>query len=522
LQESPGSQQTIGPGTVYLVGAGPGDPGLLTRRGAAVLAQADVIVYDHLASHRLLELAPTTTLRICAGKSSGHCTLSQAEIQQLLVEHARAGRRVVRLKGGDPLVFGRGAEEAACLRAAGIRFEIVPGVTAAVGVTAYAGIPITHRQAASAVAFVTGHGDPESDQADHRLDWPALARFPGTLVVYMGVTRLEGICRRLIALGKPPDSPAAIVQSGSTPSQRTWVATLETIAATARAANLRPPALLVIGAVVGLREPLNWYERLPLFGQRILVTRPREEALRAAAGLEALGAEVLVAPTVEIQPLENAGPLDAAIDRLGQYQWLVFTSANGVRFFLTRLHERGRDLRALGGLKLAAIGPATAHALAQFHLRADLVPESYRSESLVEALGPHARGTRILLARADRGRALLKEELDKLAAVDQVAVYHQADADSLPEPVVAQILHGTIDWITLTSSAITARLHALLPPRARERLARDTRLASISPVTSETARRLGWHISAEAREFTWEGLIQALVAENARRDGVSR
>ena len=426
-------------GRVYLVGAGPGDPGLLTRRGEAVLALAGVVVYDHLASPRLLDLAPREALRICAGKSTGHCTLTQDQITRILIDHARAGLTVVRLKGGDPLVFGRGGEEAASLTAAGIPFEIVPGVTAGVGVTAYAGIPVTHRGASSAVAFVTGHDDPETGPERNPLDWAALASFPGTLVVYMGVTNLASICRTLIRLGKSADTPAALVESGTLASQRTQVATLETIAAVAPNKGASPPAHLIVGSVVAIREAVAWYEQQPLFGQRIVVTRPQEETARSAAVLEALGAEVLVAPTVALRPITDTGPLDAAIEHLAEYDWLVFTSAAGVRFFLRRLKERGGDLRALGHLRLAAIGPTTAEALAQFHLKADLVPDSYRSESLAEALGLAACGRKILLARADRGRPLLKDVLQKLADVDQVAVYHHADAESLPDAVVERI-----------------------------------------------------------------------------------
>jgi uroporphyrinogen III methyltransferase/synthase len=499
------------PARVYLVGAGPGDPQLLTRRGETVLAIADVVVYDHLANSRLLDLAPAEALRICAGKSTGHCTLTQEEIHQVLVDHARRGSTVVRLKGGDPLVFGRGAEEAVALQAAGIPFEIVPGVTAAVGVTAYAGIALTHRETASAVAFVTGHFDPESELGRTQLDWAALARFPGTLVVYMGVTHLASIGRTLIKLGKPAETPAAIVQSGTLPSQRSVVATLATIAEAAQNAAIGPPALLVIGSVVDLRDKLIWYESLPLFAQRIVVTRPIEHASHAAASLEVLGAEVLVAPTVEVGPVTETTALDAAIERLAEYDWLVFTSASGVRFFIERLTVRGRDLRSLGRVKLAAIGKATAQALAQFHLRADLVPEVYRSEALADALAPRARNRKILLARADRGRAILREELQKLADVDQVAVYHHSDAESLPESVLERIENGTVDWITLTSSAITVRLHNLLPEAARHAVGRTVRLASLSPITSETARKLGWIVAVEAAEYTWDGLVQALV-----------
>jgi uroporphyrinogen III methyltransferase / synthase len=501
------------PGKVYLVGAGPGDPGLLTRRGEALLATAEVIVYDHLASARLLDLAPERALRICAGKSIGHCNLAQDQINALLIENARAGLRVVRLKGGDPLVFGRGAEEVLALAAAGVSFEIVPGVTAGVGATAYAGIPVTHRAAASAVAFVTGHGDPEAEEEHGRLDWAALARFPGTLVVYMGVTHLAAICRTLLKLGKPGATPAAVVEWGTIAFQRTQVATLATIAEAARKASVHPPALLIVGSVVALREKLTWFESLPLFGQRIMVTRPRDEGNRVAAELESLGAEVLLAPTIEVRPISDPAPLDAAIDRLANFNWLVFTSANGVRFFMARLTARGHDLRALGHLKLAAIGPATAEALANFHLRADLVPETFRSEALAAALRPPVPGGKILLARADRGRTVLKDELEELADVDQVAVYHNADADALSESVLERIREGTVDWITLTSPAIAARLHGLLPEDLRGRLGKETRLASLSPVTTDAVRSLGWNITVEAAQYTWEGLIQAIVEQ---------
>ena len=510
-----------GRGIVYLVGAGPGDPGLLTRRGAEVLAKADVVVYDHLASPRLLDLAPASSLKICAGKSIGHCTLGQPEINQTLADHARAGRTVVRLKGGDPYVFGRGAEEAEHLRAEGLAFEVVPGVTAGVGVTAYAGVPVTHRDAASAVAFVTGHHDPEAPEGQGRLDWGALAKFPGTLVVYMGVTRLEALCRTLVRLGKPADTPAALIESGTLPHQRTVAATLADLSEKVDKAGLGPPALLVVGEVVARRPALRWFEERPLFGGRVVITRPLGECDRSASALEVLGAEVLVAPTVTIGPPSDPGPVDRAIDRLGEFDWLVFTSGNGVRYFLDRLHTRGRDLRALGHLKLAAIGPSTAEALARFRLRADLVPDEFRSEALAAALAGHTVGRRVLIARADRGRAILKDELQRVAEVEQVAAYRNADAESIPPDVVARIAEGTVDWIMLTSSAIAERLHALLPEPALRRIGTTTRLASISPVTTATAERLGWAVAAEARSYTWDGLIQALVDKVAadRTDG---
>jgi uroporphyrinogen III methyltransferase/synthase len=498
------------PGTVYLVGAGPGDPGLLTRRGLALLERADVVIYDHLVHERLLELAPAGAIRVFAGKRAGRCVLRQPEINDLLVQHARGGRCVVRLKGGDPYVFGRGAEEAERLRAEGIPFEVVPGVTAGVGVTSYAGLAITHRDVASAVAFVTGHDEPGAEPS--RIDWSALASFPGTLVIYMGVARLRSLCDTLIRAGKAETTPAALVQAGTLARQKTVVATLAELPARIVEAGLGPPALIVVGEVVARRPALSWFEELPLFGQRILVTRPQGEGHRAAESLEALGAEVLLAPMVAIRPVPDPGPLDRAIDRLAEFDWLVFTSANGVRYFLERLESVGKDLRVLGHLKLAAIGSATAEALRRARLRADLVPKEFRSEALAQSLAAHTAGKRVLLARADRGRTLLREELSKLAHVEQVAVYQNADIDSLPSEIASRLTVGSVDWITLTSSAIAERLFALMPAAARAQVGGTIRLASISPVTTATARRLGWNVAVEASTFTWEGLVDAIVA----------
>ena len=398
-----------GRGVVYLVGAGPGDPGLLTRRGAEVLGRADVVVYDHLASSRLLDLARASALRICAGKSSGHCTLNQDQINQLLLEHASSGRAVVRLKGGDPLVFGRGAEEAEFLVRHGIAFEIVPGVTAGVGATAYAGIPVTHRGAASAVAFVTGHADPEAELPEQagqpRIDWPALARFPGTLVVYMGVTHLAAICRTLIKQGKPAGTPAAVIESGTLASQRVVQGTLETIAGEAGRAMVRPPALLVIGNVVGAKVRTGLVRVAPLVrpADRGHPADRRGGTLGGIAGIS--GGRGAAGPDRR-DPARSPIPARSTVPStdLRDFDWLVFTSSNGVRFFVERMLERGLDVRALGHLKIAAIGPGTAQALARYHLLADLVPDTFRSEALAEALAARASGCRILLARADRGR----------------------------------------------------------------------------------------------------------------------
>jgi len=494
-------------GIVYLVGAGPGDPGLLTRRGAELLARADVVIYDHLASPRLLDLAPRSSLRISAGKRINHATLSQDEINRVLVDQARLGRKVVRLKGGDPFVFGRGGEEAEFLLSEGIAFQVVPGVTSGLGATAYAGIPVTHREGSSAVAFVTGHDDPRQPG---RLDWSALARFPGTLVIYMGVTRLEAICRTLILEGKPGDTPASVIQSGTLPAQKTIDGTLADLPRRAKLGEIAPPALLVVGSVVERRPGLAWFEKLPLFGQRIVVTRPSEEAARSVESLEALGAEVLIAPMVRIEPPDDSQPLDEAIRRLDSFDWLIFTSSNGVRYFFDRLENLGLDLRALGGIKVAAIGPTTSESLKNYRLQADLVPDSFRSEGLIDALRSEVAGRRILLARADRGRALLLEELSRIAEVEPVTAYRNRDADSIPAEVLERIEEGSVDWVTLTSPAIAERFHGLLSEPARRQIGPRIRLASLSPVTSAAITRLGWPVALEAKVTTWEGLVDAI------------
>ena len=397
-------------------------------------------------------------------------------------------------------------------------FEVVPGVTAGVGVPAYAGIPVTHRATASAVAFVTGHGDPEAGDGGAGAEGGSITRwtgrpspdFPGTLVVYMGVTHLAAIGRTLDPEGKSAETPAAVIESGTLPSQRVVEGSLGTIADRARAAD--DPSPCPPRCRHGRRTAVGarWFESLPLFGQRIVITRPADEAVSSASVLEALGAEVLVAPMVRILPLTDFGPLDQAIDHLAEYDWLVFTSSNGVRFFLERLLARGRDMRALGRIELAAIGPGTADALARYHLRADLVPDAYRSEALAEALSVRAAGQKILLARADRGRAVLKDELSTVAAVDQVPVYRNVDAESLPDDVLGRISDGTVDWITLTSSAIATRLHGLLAGPVQRRIGHEIKLASLSPVTTATLSRLGWRAEVEAAVYTWEGLVQAL------------
>ncbi len=502
---------------VYLVGAGPGNPGLLTLRAAEVLGRADLVLYDRLVQAVLLEYAPAPAQRVCVTELAPCHVERQAPVTELMIDAARAGRRVVRLKGGDPYVFGRGGEEAEALHRAGIAFEVVPGVTAALGTAAYAGIPLTHRTCSSAVAFVTGHEDP--DKPESALDWGALARFPGTLVFYMGISRLPRIARALVEHGLNPTTPAAAVHAATTGRQVTVTAPLGELPARVRAAGIGSPGLVVVGPVVGLREPMNWFEHRPLFGKRVLVTRPRHQAGPLLRRIAELGGLPFLLPTVEVRPPADWGPVDRALAELGRFAWVVFTSANGVEAFLGRLRQLGRDLRALGGVKLAAIGPKTADALRQHGLEPDLVPPRYQSEDLAAALRQQVRpGDRVLLARADRGRELLREELAGACLVEQVAVYAQVDAVELDEAVLDHLRRGEIDFITLTSGNVARALLQRLDATCRARIeSGEVQLVSISPVTSAEVRRLGLPVAREAREATAEGLVEAMVEQSEVR-----
>ncbi len=496
---------------VYLVGAGPGHPGLLTLRAVECLRRADLVIYDKLVPTRLLEHAPEGAERIRISELTGGPPQRHPQVHRAMIEAARQGKCVVRLKGGDPFLFGRGGEEAEALRQAGIPFEIVPGVTAALGAAAFAGIPLTHRLHASAVAILTGHENPAKPEST--LDWAALARFPGTLVVYMGMSRLPQIVRALLDHGKPADTPAAAVHWATTGDQRTVEATLHDLPAAVQSAGLGPPAVVLIGTVVTLRRQLAWWERRPLLGKRVLVTRPRHQAGDVTRRLEELGAVPLALPAVAIQDPPDWAPVDDALRRLGTFDWLVFTSVNGVHGFVRRLRHLGRDLRALGSVRLAAIGPATADALRGYHLEPDLVPPEYLSESLADALKVHAAGRRVLLARADRGRELLRDELAQVAQVEQVAVYSQTDAVDTRSEVFDQLRRGEIDYVLLTSSNITRAFARSLDATCRARVeAGDVRLVSISPVTSAAIRECGLPVTVEAHVFTTAGMLEALVS----------
>ncbi len=490
--------------TVYLVGAGPGDPGLLTARALALIAVADVIVHDRLIPATALDGARPEAERYYVGKEGGGPSVSQEEIAGLLLEHGAAGRKVVRLKGGDPFVFGRGGEEAELLREAGIPFEVVPGVTAAVAASAYAGIPVTHRDAASAVAFVTGHEDP--DKAETALDWDALAAFPGTLAVYMGVARLSAIADRLRAGGRPGSEPAAVIERGTWPGQRVVTGTLETIAEVAADAGIRAPAISLFGAVAALRHNLAWFEARPLHGRTIAVTRARAQSSGLAGRLRELGAEVIEAPAIRIRPLPGELPAD-----LGGYDLVCLTSPNGVGCLFERLAASGRDARALHGARIAAIGPGTARALAERGIRADIVPERYVAEGLVEALADGVGGdiSRALVARAAEARDVLPDALrERGAEVDVVSLY-----ETVAEPLTdaQRRALGDADYVTFTSSS-TARYFF---GQAGDAIGPGTRLASIGPVTSDTLRELGHQPAFQAERHDIDGLVEALVADAA-------
>jgi uroporphyrinogen III methyltransferase / synthase len=510
-------------GVVYLVGAGPGDPGLMTARALDLIASADAIFYDRLIPPGALDGARDDAELVYVGKSStdvppvkypygpstGGTSVGQKEINERLIEAARAGRSVVRLKGGDPFVFGRGGEEGEALRAAGVEFEVVPGVTAGVAATTYAGIPVTHREEASAVAFVTGHEDPEKEES--ALDWEALARFPGTLVFYMGVKRLAANAAALVAPGRDAEEPAATIEQGTMAGQRTVVATLATLAETVEREGIGAPALIVVGPVVRRREELAWLERRPLHGRRVVVTRARAQASALAATLRGLGAEVVELPAIRIEPRIETEEVRQAVASIGDYALVCLTSPNGVRLLFEALGAAGHDARALAGATVAAIGPGTARELARHGIAADVVPGRFVAEALVEALAEvEVSGKRTLVARAAEARDVLPDALgERGAEVDVVALYETVREQPGPEAVEAA--QGS-DYVTFTSSSTVRNLTEALG----ERFPRAARVVSIGPVTSEAIRAAGLEVHVEAERHDVGGLITALLADASR------
>jgi uroporphyrinogen III methyltransferase/synthase len=512
---------TIRAGVVYLVGAGPGDPGLMTARSLELIGAAETIFYDRLIPPGALDGAPADAELIYVGKQPGVPSVPQEEIGERLIEAARAGRSVVRLKGGDPFVFGRGGEEGEALREAGVEFEVVPGVTAGVAATAYAGIPVTHRDDASAVAFVTGHEDP--DKPESALDWEALARFPGTLVFYMGVRRLPENAAALIDAGRDPAQPAAAIERGTMEGQRTVVATLGTIAEAVQREEVGAPALIVVGPVAARRKKLGWLERRPLHGCRVVVTRARAQASGLAATLRELGAEVVELPAIRVEPRLETDEVRRAVANIREYSLVCVTSPNGAKLLFEALSaddrtEGGggkgpdggppRDARALAGATVAAIGPGTARTLAAHGIAADVVPERFVAEALVEALaGVEVAGRRVLVARAAEARDVLPEALrERGAEVDVVALYETVREQ--PDPGAVEAAQGA-DYVTFTSSSTVANLTEALG----DRFPADARVVSIGPVTSEAARAAGLTVDVEAERHDIDGLLAALLSD---------
>ena len=503
------------PGTVYLVGGGPGDPGLLTLRGAQLLASATFVAHDRLSPREALALCADGAELVDVGKLPDRHPLPQDEINALLVERAQAGHAVVRFKGGDPFVLARGSEEAQACKAAGVPFEVVPGITSGIAAPAYAGIPVTHRGVAPAFAVVTGHEDPT--KPDTQVDYDALARFPGTLLLYMGVGRLAEIAAALVAGGRPPSTPVALVQWGSTPRQRTVTGTLADVAQRREEAGLTNPAMIVVGDVVALRDELAWFEDRPLHGVAVLVPRTRHQAGELSERLRALGAEPVEAPTIAIEPAHDPQQLRAAVASVadGAYDWVVFTSTNAVDATWEHVDGLGLDARLFAGVGIAAVGTGTAAALAERGLRADVVPERMTSSGLAAALLQGASApARALLPRADIATPVLAATLSDAGwTVADIEAYRTVPADSLPAGVAERVTSGAIDVLAFASSStvrnFVALLGAAVPP--------DIAVASIGPVTSATCEELGLRVDAEADPSDIDGLVAAVQAAVSRR-----
>jgi len=502
---------SITPGTVFLVGAGPGDPGLITVKGLEKIRTADVIVYDYLAGNKLVEEAKPEAELIYVGKKGKDHAVEQIDINNILVSKARDGKTVVRLKGGDPYLFGRGGEEAEELVAAGIDFEVVPGVTSAIAAPAYAGIPVTHRDHASMVTFVTGHEDPNKEES--AIEWNVLAQNPGTLVFLMGVKNLDNITTSLIKAGKTANTPAALVRWGTTPQQVAIVSTLQEISVEARRRGIKAPAVLVVGSVATLRETLGWFEKKPLFGKRILITRGREQSKRMADKISEQGGEPVLFPTISIRSPDDFQAIDDAMARIGSFDWVIFTSVNGVEKFFERFFQLKDDIRGMAGPRLGAIGPVTAAAIRRLGLKVDLLAKEFVAEGVLATLSENeTRGKRFLIPRAEKAREVLPEGITKMGGeVEVVTVYKTglpADADI--EKIRRMLEAKELDAITFTSSSTVTHLIEMLGGSDLRALLDGIVLAAIGPVTSGTLRECGLPVHVEAEEYTIDGLVRAL------------
>lgn len=500
-------------GTVYLVGAGPGDAGLLTLRGAELLGRADVVVYDALVNADLLRLAPKSSEIIYGGKRANDHAIPQDKLNQLLIAKAVEGKTVVRLKGGDPYIFGRGGEEAEELAAAKVPFEVVPGISSMVAGPNYAGIPLTHRDHCSSFTVITGHEDPA--KAESALDYAQLARLPGTKVVLMGVERIRQIADALVAHGMDAATPVGMVRWGTTGGQQSLSGTLADIADLVAEKKFAAPAVTIIGGVVGLRDKLNWFERRPLFGQRIVVTRTREQASELSRQLLDLGADVLEIPTIKIAPPDDRETIVECLQGLGGYDWLIFTSPNGVTAFFDIFFKAFEDVRALGNLRLAAVGPATAAKLKELHLRVDAMPGEYLAKKIASAIADFEsiENLRFLLARAQVANPdLVKELEDRGGIVDDIAFYKTVPETEDRTGAAARLLEQGADWLTFTSSSTVENFHARFGLPALLKKFPATRIASIGPETTKALNALGIEAVVEARSHTISGLVQSLRA----------
>lgn len=495
-------------GKVYLIGAGPGDPGLLGLKAKECLETADAVVYDRLADPRIIEFCRKDAEMVYVGKASANHTMRQPDINKLLVKLAAEGKTVARLKGGDPFVFGRGGEEAIELLEAGLPFEFVPGVTSAIAVAEYAGIPVTHRHVATSFAVITGHEDPTKGEST--INWKGLATAVDTLVFLMGVENIERISSQLIANGRSADCPAAVIRWGTRPEQRTLITTVGKAAADVKATGMKPPAIFLVGEVVKLREQLQWFDNKPLFGKTVIVTRARAQASALTKKLEAQGARVLEVPAIKIVPPADFAPLDKAIAEIDTYKWLILTSVNGVEYFFNRLQKAGKDSRALCGVKIAAIGSATAEALKSYGITADLIPSAYKAEELADALAEDTKaGDKLLLARAKVARNVLPERLRALGAqVDVVAAYETVADCQNKEELLEALESGEASVVTFTSSSTVTNLLDVLGDK--KDLLNKVALAAIGPVTAETLEKNGLKPAISAAEYTIDGLMTAI------------
>ncbi len=499
-------------GTVYLTGAGPGDPGLLTLRALEVLQKADLVLYDGLANPVLLRHTNGICERTARTRIDSRAIVPQEEVNQRLVDEAKSGKCVVRLKGGDPYIFGRGSEEAAALEAAGIPYEVVPGITAATAAAEYAGFSYTHRSHTSAVAFVTGHEDPTKDES--RLDYAALAAFPGTLVFYMGLGQLSQICQRLIENGQSSSTPAAIVCRASLPTQQIVQSTLKDLPQAASAAGLKPPSLIVVGECVNLRQVDSWFERRWLHGLKIGVTCAEHQIDDPMHEIVIRSGQPVPMPLLEVSPVSSTDGMliQKQLNDLKRFQWLVFTSRNGVSEFFQHLNQAGLDSRALGHMQIATVGPSTAESLKNYGITADVVPQIYSAEALVDELANQISGQAVLWARASRGRDTVAEGLLNAGATEVVSlvVYQNDDAAALPDGTMQQIKSGQLDWICLSSPAAAKRLSGLLKAAGIDPNLAPFQIATISSLTTEAAVQAELTVKITATEHTWTGMLDAI------------